>query len=147
VAVAPSELRRFRCECESPLKCRSRRNLSAATDGPCTAQWVQRKKQVTDVSCLCRHVQGSTRGAYSYLMCRCNTFYFFSVLYGQGPDPAKKYRQQVHISLPIYNLRACLGASGMKGIDRTIIPCYLKLNSGGLYALQSTLLPLLPNKP
>jgi hypothetical protein len=35
----------------------------------------------------------------------------------------------------------------MKGIDRTIIPCYLKLNSGGLYALQSTPLPLLPNKP
>jgi hypothetical protein len=44
-------------------------------------------------------------------------------------------------------LRACLGASGMEGIDRTIIPCYLKLNSGGLYALQSTSLPLLPNKP
>jgi hypothetical protein len=45
------------------------------------------------------------------------------------------------------SVMACLGASGMKGIDRTIIPCYLKLNSGGLYALQSTLLPLLPNKP
>jgi hypothetical protein len=45
------------------------------------------------------------------------------------------------------HMRACLGASGMKGIDRTIIPCYLKLNSGGLYDLQSTQLPLLPNKP